>query len=125
MTGNLPWQGLQDTMNIVERYKTIGEIKFKTSPETLATLSQQKNPIFGNLKPFADYLKYARNLRFADKPDYDYLKKLLLNCFKEHKINNDGRFDWSSGPHGGQSRVTGHTATNTPVHGSATPGGLQ
>lgn len=30
-----------------------------------------------NLEEFATYLSYARNLKFEEQPDYDYLKSLM------------------------------------------------
>lgn len=49
---------------------------------------------------FQDYLVYCRGLRYAEDPDYDYLRGLFRSVMTEYNLVNDGVFDWmeDSGP---------------------------
>lgn len=47
---------------------------------------------------FATYLNYARSLRFDDKPDYIYLRKLFRDLMAREGIAYDYIFDWSVKP---------------------------
>lgn len=44
---------------------------------------------------FAIYLNYCRSLRFDDKPDYSYLRKLFRDLFVREGYQYDYIFDWS------------------------------
>lgn len=44
---------------------------------------------------FATYLNYTRSLRFDDKPDYPYLRKLFRDLFIREGFQYDYMFDWS------------------------------
>jgi hypothetical protein len=47
-------------------------------------------------KEFNSFLKYVKNLDFADRPDYPGLKKLFQRLAKKHSIDLfDGIYDWS------------------------------
>jgi hypothetical protein len=39
------------------------------------------------------YIDYCRNLKYEEKPDYSYLKSLLLNLFKMKKFNIDDEYE--------------------------------
>jgi casein kinase I family protein HRR25 len=47
---------------------------------------------------FAIYLNYCRSLRFDDKPDYSYLRKLFRDLFVREGFQYDYVFDWSVSP---------------------------
>ena len=47
---------------------------------------------------FAIYLNYCRSLRFDDKPDYSYLRKLFRDLFVREGFQYDYVFDWSVQP---------------------------
>ena len=47
---------------------------------------------------FAIYLNYCRSLRFDDKPDYSYLRKLFRDLFVREGFQYDYIFDWSVQP---------------------------
>lgn len=47
---------------------------------------------------FAIYLNYCRSLRFDDKPDYSYLRKLFRDLFVREGFQYDYLFDWSVQP---------------------------
>ena len=44
---------------------------------------------------FAIYLNYTRSLRFDDKPDYSYLRKLFRDLFVREGYQYDYVFDWT------------------------------
>ncbi|RKP11494.1 hypothetical protein BJ684DRAFT_12837, partial [Piptocephalis cylindrospora] len=44
---------------------------------------------------FAIYLNYSRSLRFDDKPDYSYLRKLFRDLFVREGFQYDYVFDWT------------------------------
>merc|ERR1719223_2150131 len=44
---------------------------------------------------FSSYLTYCRALRFEDRPDYAYLRRLFKDLFMREGFVNDGLFDWS------------------------------
>jgi hypothetical protein len=36
---------------------------------------------------FKEYLEYTRQLKFTQKPDYDYLRNLFINSAQKNKLN--------------------------------------
>lgn len=44
---------------------------------------------------FNIYLNYTRSLRFDDKPDYSYLRKILRDLFVREGFQYDYVFDWT------------------------------
>merc|ERR1712096_164126 len=44
---------------------------------------------------FGTYLNYCRALRFEDKPDYAYLRRLFRDLFFRQGYAADYRFDWT------------------------------
>jgi len=91
--GQLPWQGFQANTK-EEKYHRIMESKRSTSAETLCK---------GYPAVFASYLNYCRAMRFEDRPDYAYLRRLLKDLFMREGFVNDGMFDWSQ-PVGGKNQ---------------------
>jgi len=81
----LPWQGLKANTK-KEKYSRIAEKKMSTPVEVLC-----KN--FPN--EFATFLNYCRALRFDDKPDYAYLRRLFRDLFFRQGYAADYRFDWT------------------------------
>ena len=73
-TGTLPWKRMK-TKGKDEKYSKILSKKMNTSSEELL----QGLPI-----EFLTFLQNVRDLQFEQKPDYDYLRKLL------RKMNNSG-----------------------------------
>jgi hypothetical protein len=90
--GQLPWQGLKANTT-EEKYQKIMECKSATSAEALCK---------GYPTVFASYLNYCAALRFEDRPDYAYLRRLFKDLFMREGFVNDGMFDWSQpvGPGG-------------------------
>ncbi|CDS11805.1 Putative CK1/CK1/CK1-D protein kinase [Lichtheimia ramosa] len=83
--GQLPWQGIRARTK-KEKYDKIMEKKMTTPADALCrNLSQE----------FAIYLNYVRSLRFDDKPDYSYLRKLFRDLFVREGYQYDYVFDWT------------------------------
>ena len=72
--GKLPWQGVK-TKNKKEKHKKIMESKLANTPEILCMNLPDE---------FEELLKYARNLKFTEEPDYQNCKKEYCN----RKCNN-------------------------------------
>ena len=85
LRGNLPWQDLE-ALNDAERFKKILESKLNTPIDELCK---------GFPPEFEQYLKYCRNLRFEEGPDYVWMKNLFRNLyFRENQVF-DNSWDWS------------------------------
>ena len=84
MKGSLPWDnvfGYTENDDILLIYK----IKKFMKPELL----------FLNLpKETVDFFKYCKKLDFEQKPDYNYLRSLLLNILNNQNEKNDLNFTW-------------------------------
>jgi len=83
--GQLPWQG-QNAITKEEKYQKIMECKQATTAEELCS---------GSPAVFASYLNYCNALRFADQPDYAYLRRILKDLLLRQGFGNDCMFDWS------------------------------
>jgi casein kinase I family protein HRR25 len=83
--GSLPWQGLK-AANKKQKYDRIMEKKMTTPTELLCRNFPSE---------FAIYLNYTRSLRFDDKPDYAYLRKLFRDLFVREGYVYDYVFDWT------------------------------
>eukprot|EP00825_Cyclidium_porcatum_P048235 TRINITY_DN803_c0_g1_i2.p1 TRINITY_DN803_c0_g1~~TRINITY_DN803_c0_g1_i2.p1 ORF type:complete len:468 (-),score=109.82 TRINITY_DN803_c0_g1_i2:99-1502(-) len=84
LKGYLPWQGIKAN-NKQEKYNKIMEKKMSTPVEILC----KGLPI-----EFSTYLNYCRSLRFEDKPDYLYLRKMFKDLFYREGYEWDYVFDW-------------------------------
>ena len=85
LRGSLPWQGLKATTK-QEKYDRISEKKMSTSVDSLCK---------GYPPELAVYMNYCRALRFEDKPDYSYLRKLFRDLFTKEGYETDYVFDWT------------------------------
>jgi casein kinase 1 len=83
--GSLPWQGLK-AIGKKEKYEKIMEKKMSTPIETLCKHFPSE---------FVTYLGYCRGLRFEDRPDYAYLRRLMKDLFCREQIQYDFIFDWT------------------------------
>lgn len=86
LKGQLPWQGLPAN-NKREKYEKIMQSKIGTPVEELCRGCPQE---------FAVYLNYCKNLRFEDRPDYTYLKRLFKDLFFRENYTHDSIFDWTN-----------------------------
>jgi serine/threonine protein kinase len=84
LRGSLPWQGLK-AQTKHEKYHKIMETKMSTSLETLCK---------GFPTEFMTYISYCRSLRFEDKPDYNYLRRLFKELFAREGFDPDIPFHW-------------------------------
>ncbi|KAL3532641.1 hypothetical protein ACH5RR_006162 [Cinchona calisaya] len=85
LRGSLPWQGLKAGTK-KQKYEKISERKVSTSIESLCR---------GYPTEFASYFHYCRSLRFEDKPDYAYLKRIFRDLFIHEGFQFDYVFDWT------------------------------
>merc|ERR1711953_301476 len=83
--GALPWQGLKANSK-KEKYEKIMEKKMSTPIEVLCKHFPTE---------FVTYLNYCRSLRFEDRPDYAYLRRLLKDLFFRESYQYDFVFDWT------------------------------
>lgn len=85
LKGALPWQGLKAATK-KQKYDRIMEKKMTTPTDLLCR---------GFPNEFGIFLNYCRALRFDDKPDYSYLRKLFRDLFVREGYQYDYVFDWS------------------------------
>ncbi|GAB2210185.1 hypothetical protein Droror1_Dr00015445 [Drosera rotundifolia] len=85
LRGSLPWQGLKAGTK-KQKYDKISERKMLTPIEALCK---------GYPSEFTSYFHYCRSLRFDDKPDYSYLKRLFRDLFIREGYQFDYVFDWT------------------------------
>ncbi|CAK9323555.1 unnamed protein product [Citrullus colocynthis] len=85
LRGSLPWQGLKAGTK-KQKYDKISEKKMSTPIEVLC----KSHP-----PEFVSYFHYCRSLRFEDKPDYSYLKRLFRDLFIREGYQFDYVFDWT------------------------------
>ena len=82
--GSLPWQGLPARTK-KEKYEKIRDKKLSTSIEALTKNLPDE---------FGIYLNYCRSLKFEEKPDIGYLRKLFKDLFYRMGYEYDFVFDW-------------------------------
>eukprot|EP01055_Gregarina_sp_Pseudo9_P001489 Gregarina_sp_Pseudo_9__1488@NODE_1_length_8127_cov_32_238872_g0_i0_p4_GENE_NODE_1_length_8127_cov_32_238872_g0_i0NODE_1_length_8127_cov_32_238872_g0_i0_p4_ORF_typecomplete_len349_score76_86Pkinase/PF00069_25/1_8e39Pkinase_Tyr/PF07714_17/2_5e22Pkinase_Tyr/PF07714_17/6_4e03Pkinase_fungal/PF17667_1/7_1e17Kdo/PF06293_14/1_2e09Kinaselike/PF14531_6/5_2e08RIO1/PF01163_22/2_8e05RIO1/PF01163_22/5_5e03WaaY/PF06176_11/3e05YrbLPhoP_reg/PF10707_9/0_0033APH/PF01636_23/0_024FTA2/PF13095_6/0_046FTA2/PF13095_6/5 len=85
LKGCLPWQGLKATSK-KDKYELIMEKKAATPVEVLCRHCPPE---------FLMYMKYCRSLRFLDRPNYLYLKKLFRDLLIKEGYTYDYVFDWT------------------------------
>ncbi|XP_073126410.1 casein kinase 1-like protein 10 isoform X2 [Henckelia pumila] len=85
LRGSLPWQGLKAGTK-KQKYDKISEKKMLTPIEVLCKSYPSE---------FVSYFHYCRSLRFDDKPDYSYLKRLFRDLFIREGYQFDYVFDWT------------------------------
>lgn len=84
LKGALPWQGSQ-AVNRAEKNQLILEAKMSLMPEVLCN---------GLPPEFSIYFNYVRALRFDEKPDYQFLRKLFRDLFIKEGYEFDLCYDW-------------------------------
>jgi casein kinase 1 len=85
LKGSLPWQGLK-AYTKREKYERISQKKISTPIETLCA------NIPGE---FATYMQFCRSIRFDDRPDYPYLRRLFRDLFYRLEYSPDFQYDWT------------------------------
>jgi len=85
LKGCLPWQGLLAKTQ-KEKYQKILRKMLTTAIENLC----QGLPI-----EFVKYFQHVRGLKFEQKPDYSYLRRLLKELFYKKESEGETLFDWT------------------------------
>jgi serine/threonine protein kinase len=106
LRGSLPWQGLK-AQTKREKYDKISDKKYSTPIEVLCK---------GFPSEFATYLNYCRSLRFDEKPDYAYCRKLFRDLF----VREGYIYDYVSDP---TSRVAYLWSREAPIQYQRMPPG--
>jgi len=87
LRGVLPWSGLDATTK-EEKYRKIRQKKEDTPLSELC----EKFP-----KEFKDYLEYARNLDFQERPNYKWCRALFAEVREKEGPCEDHGFEWLAG----------------------------
>ncbi|KAG8041315.1 hypothetical protein G9C98_002303 [Cotesia typhae] len=105
-TGSLPWQGLKSATKR-QKYERISEKKMSTSIDELCK---------GFPVEFAKYLRYCRQIRFEERPDYSYLRQLFRTLFHHETFTYDYVFDWNMLKFGNVRQQALPAAQQAPIH---------
>eukprot|EP01006_Ploeotia_vitrea_P018076 TRINITY_DN49339_c0_g1_i1.p1 TRINITY_DN49339_c0_g1~~TRINITY_DN49339_c0_g1_i1.p1 ORF type:complete len:396 (-),score=-7.25 TRINITY_DN49339_c0_g1_i1:88-1275(-) len=84
MKGRLPWQGLQ-AVTKGQKYQKILEAKRDLTIESLCE---------GLPEEFRLYFEHVKKLKFEERPDFDYLKRLFRDLFQKSGYQYDNMYDW-------------------------------
>ena len=85
MKGSLPWQGMVNS-NPKKRYDRIKKMKLDIKLTDLC---------MGLPKETIKFIQYARDMKFEDKPNYNYLRSLLKKMATKMNMKMDStKFDW-------------------------------
>jgi hypothetical protein len=84
LRGELPWQGMK-ARTMKEKYEKIMEKKIASPIDVLCK---------GFPEEFASFINYTRDLKFDDRPDYGYLRRLLKGIADKESFQLDNVFDW-------------------------------
>lgn len=85
LRGSLPWMGLR-AHSKKEKYDLIMQSKLDTRNEVLCQ---------GFSQELTTYMNYCRALRFEERPDYAYLKRMLKDLFFRENYQYDFIYDWT------------------------------
>jgi len=85
LRGSLPWMGIR-AHSKKEKYDLIMQRKLDTRNEVLCQ---------GFPQEFTTYMNYARGLRFEERPDYAYLKRMFKDLFFRENYQYDFIYDWT------------------------------
>ena len=82
LSGKMPWQP-QQFSEFKEQYVHVGKLKRALTPEEICV---------GRAKFFVPLLANSYNLKFAEKPDYNWFKKIFYDTFDNYQGNKV--MDW-------------------------------
>ncbi|XP_071721596.1 casein kinase 1-like protein 11 isoform X2 [Rutidosis leptorrhynchoides] len=85
LRGSLPWQGLKAGTK-KQKYDRISEKKTLTTFDVLCKSYPTE---------FNTYFHYCRSLKFDERPDYSYLRKLFRDLFIREGYQLDYVYDWT------------------------------
>eukprot|EP01064_Diplonema_japonicum_P010734 TRINITY_DN17966_c0_g1_i2.p1 TRINITY_DN17966_c0_g1~~TRINITY_DN17966_c0_g1_i2.p1 ORF type:complete len:377 (+),score=36.64 TRINITY_DN17966_c0_g1_i2:65-1195(+) len=92
LRGCLPWQGIKVQRGgnrkgeTKEKHRIVKDMKVAITPEQLGK---------GYPPEFATFLKQSRNIRFNNKPNYEYFRNLLIDVRTREGIADDGVLEWT------------------------------
>lgn len=104
--GVLPWMGMKANTK-QEKYDSIGKKKMSTPVATLCE---------GLPSQFESYLTYCRGLKFVEKPDYTYLKRLFTDVLHDLGTTNNSAFDWDTPKSRSPTSVTTSSSSKSANH---------
>ena len=82
-------QGLR-AMTKKQKYDKISEKKLSTPVEVLCKVNENEH-----WAKFGEYLGYCKNLKFEQRPEYNFLRHLFRKLFTDLKYQTDYVFDWN------------------------------
>jgi len=86
--GKLPWQTNNMNSSLSEQTEKLEFIK-KTKRE-IQLIDLCKDMPY----EFLIYMDYCKNLKYDEKPNYEYLRTLFLNLFKMKNFNIQDEYEW-------------------------------
>ena len=86
LKGELPWQHTNAKTKEERNQKILDKKMVITSAELCEGL-----PI-----EFEEFIEYIKNLEYTQKPDYDFLRNLLMSVMKNNKLIYNYIFDWTT-----------------------------
>lgn len=87
LKGRLPWQGLRPA-NHQNKLELITQLKMNTTIDDLCE---------GVPVEFSVYMKYIRNLKHLEMPNYIQIREFFRNLATTQNIEYDWKFDWIEG----------------------------
>jgi casein kinase I family protein HRR25 len=96
LKGKLPWQGIPAGTK-EDKYQKIGEIKASYGLDLLCK---------GLPTEIYNFLTHVRALEFKQKPNYHYLRSLLINAFNRMDYDYDCHYDWEDQVNQAQSFIS-------------------
>ena len=85
MKGHLPWQGMINS-NPKKKYERIKKLKLEIDLRDLCD---------GLPKECIKFIQYARDMKFEDRPNYNYLRGLIKKmAIKKGLVMDISKFDW-------------------------------
>ena len=88
--GYLPWQTNNFNSDISDKTEKIDFIKHTKREITLIELCKDLP------YEFLIYMDYCKNLKYDEKPNYEYLRTLFLNLFKMKKYDANEEYEWNN-----------------------------
>ena len=84
LNGYLPWERIRNR-NKQEKYKMI--LNMKKNMSELNLIGDKNN------KEFIEFVNYCKKLKFEEKPNYDYLRGLMVNCITKNNKSFDNFYN--------------------------------
>lgn len=104
--GKLPWQGIPaDTKE--DKYEKIGDMKETYDLHRLCE---------GVPVEIYNFLAHVRSLDFKEKPNYHFLRSLLVNTFNRMGYNYDCHYDWEDAVNQEQTFARCDPGVGAPLH---------